>query len=104
MTALLSEERSIIHVTSPLVMPIDRALSSGIRTLLGRGARVIVLDLAQVSHIDAAGVGELLCSYNIMVALHGVLRIVHVTPLVREVLTRAGVFGLLTGDDEIERV
>lgn len=101
---ICSREYCTIQVTRSLVMPIGRELRSGVRSLLGRGERVIVLDLAQVSDIDAAGVGELLRTYKMMVAMDGVLRIVHATPAVREVLTRAGVFGLLSADAQDEGV
>jgi anti-anti-sigma factor len=63
---------------------------------LRRGERVIVLDLSGVSTIDAAGVGQLVRAYNVTNAANAMLRIVNVPRRVREVLERAGLFGLLT--------
>jgi anti-anti-sigma factor len=62
-----------------------------------RGERDIVLDLARVSKIDAAGVGELVRAYNMSRAADGALRIVHATQWVREVLERVQLFELLSG-------
>lgn len=59
-----------------------------------------MLDLAQVSRIDAAGVGELVRVYNMAAAAHGTLRIVHATPWVRSILERTGVFDLLSGGEQ----
>jgi anti-anti-sigma factor len=64
--------------------------------LLRRGERAIVLDLARVSSIDAAGIGELVRAYNITAAMDGELRIMHATKRVRELLERAGLFDRLT--------
>jgi anti-anti-sigma factor len=66
-----------------------------VRTLLRRGERRIVLDLAGVSRIDAAGIGELVRAYNIAIASNGALRIVNTTPRVREMLERVGLFDRL---------
>jgi anti-anti-sigma factor len=68
------------------------------RGLLRRGERDIVLDLARVSSIDAAGVGELVRAYNLAAAMDGLLRVAHVTKRVREMLERAGLLTFLNGD------
>ena len=65
--------------------------------LLLHGERDIVLDLACVARIDAAGVGELIRAYNTSAAAGGSLRIVHATRWVREVLERVQLFELLSG-------
>jgi anti-anti-sigma regulatory factor len=72
-------------------------LQNTVRALLLRGERDIVLDLARVSRIDAAGVGELIRAYNMSIAADGSLRIVHATEWVREVLERLQLFELLSG-------
>jgi anti-anti-sigma regulatory factor len=64
--------------------------------LLRRGDRLIVLDLAGVRRIDAAGVSELVRAYNMAVAAQAGLRIVHSTAWVREILQRVGLFEILT--------
>jgi anti-anti-sigma factor len=98
--APLSHTSCVVSVHGPLRMPIDRELRHRIRSLLRRGNRRIVLDLAAVSRIDAAGVGELIRVYNMTVAVHGVLRIVHATDWVREILERVTLFDLLSGAGE----
>ena len=84
-------------------MPVDRALRDNVRALLRRGERVIVLDLAEVTRIDAAGVGELVRAFNLTAAVNGRLRITNASPWVREVLERAGVFDLLSGEVEAKK-
>jgi anti-anti-sigma regulatory factor len=76
---------------------LTRDLQLTIWALLLRGQRDIVLDLAHVTRIDAAGVGELIRAYNMTVAAEGSLRIVHATTWVREVLERVQLFDLLSG-------
>jgi anti-anti-sigma factor len=77
--------------------PVTGELRHRVHELLRRGERRIVLNLACVSRIDAAGAGELVRAYNVTVAANGMLQIVHANPWVREVLTRAGLFQLLSG-------
>jgi anti-anti-sigma factor len=57
-----------------------------------------MLDLARVSRIDAAGVGELVRAYNMTTAAGGVLRIANATTMVRELLELAGLFELMGGE------
>jgi anti-anti-sigma factor len=87
----------IVSVQGPLRRPVSRALRDSVRAFLRGGERVIVVDLADVTRIDAAGVGELVRAFNLTAAANGRLRIVNASPWVREVLDRAGVFGLLAG-------
>lgn len=87
-----------VSVEDALRVPLlTRALRKRIRTLLHGGERAIVLDLARVSRIDAAGVGELVRAYNMTTTANGVLRVVHATRWVREILQRVGLFDLLSG-------
>jgi anti-anti-sigma factor len=76
-------------------LPSNGELAHLVRTLFRRGARTIVLDVARVSKVDAAGIGELVRAYNVAVAGNGVLRIVNTNPWVRELLERVGLFGRL---------
>ena len=76
-------------------LPFTESCRHMVRTLLRRGERRIVLDLAGVSRIDAAGIGELVRAYNIAIASNGALRIVNTTPRVREMLERVGLFDRL---------
>jgi anti-anti-sigma factor len=76
-------------------LPFNGELPHMVRTLLRRGERRIVLDLAGVSRIDAAGIGELVRAYNIASASNSALRIVNTTPRVREMLERVGLFDRL---------
>ena len=87
---------SIVDVQGPLRVPVNQALRHEVRAALRRGERRILLNLARVSRIDAAGVGQLVRAYNMTSAANGVLRIVHATPWVRDILDRVGLFDLLS--------
>jgi anti-anti-sigma factor len=96
------EERSpsvsILHVGGSLRVPFDVELQWSVHAILRRGVRRVVLNLAAVSDLDAGGVGELLHLFNMAAAAHAELRIANACPRVRELLDRARVFDLLTGD------
>lgn len=64
---------------------------------------MIVLDLGEVTRIDAAGVGELVRTFNLTAVANGRLRVTNASPWVQEVLERAGVFHLLAGEVEAEQ-
>jgi anti-anti-sigma factor len=96
MTALsLPDGSHTLYVGDSLRTPLDRALRHSVRALLRSGWRHIVLDLARVSAVDAAGIGELVRAYNMTAALNGALRIVHATTRVRVILERVGLLDLL---------
>jgi len=50
----------VIHIEGPLRVPMIGHVRHKVAALLRRGERKILLNLAQVSDLDAAGVGELL--------------------------------------------
>ena len=91
----VSQDVSIVDVGGPRVS-VNGELRHRVLFLLRRGDRHIVLNLARVSRIDAAGVGELVRAYNVAMAAHGVLRIAFVTRPVRSVLKRVGLFEILS--------
>jgi anti-anti-sigma factor len=97
-----SQNLRIVHIEGPLRAPLNRKLRHRVRALLRHGERSIVLDLARVSRIDAAGLGELVRVYNMTTAANGILRIVHATAWVGEILERVGLLDLLSGDTESE--
>lgn len=79
-------------------LPFNGELPYMVRALLRRGNRRIVLDLAVVWRIDAAGIGDLVRAYNIAIAANAALRIANTTPRVREMLERVGLFERLNAD------
>ena len=100
---LCRKNSGIVPVDGALRVPVNLAVRDSVRTLLRQGERVIVLDLAAVTRIDAAGVGELVRAFNMAAAVNGRLRIANASRWVRKVLERAGVFDLLTGEVEAEQ-
>jgi len=90
----------IVAVKGPLRVPINREVRDNVRALLRQGERGIVLDLSEVTRIDAAGVGELVRVFNVTAAVNGRLRITNANPWVHQVLERTGLFDVLTGEVE----
>ena len=88
---------SILHVSGPLRVPLDLELQRTVHAILRR-VRRIVLNLGAVSDLDAGGVGELVHLFNMAREAHTELRIANARPRVRELLDRAHVFDLLSGD------
>jgi anti-anti-sigma factor len=67
-----------------------------VQALIDRGDRTIVLNLARVSQVDAAGIGELVDVYKMAIAAHRALRIAHTPRRVQRILDRVGLFNLLS--------
>ena len=88
----------VIRVEGPLHAPVSNGLRHAIWNVVdNRGAAAaVVLDLAEVSEIDAAGVGELVYLYNLVTESNGTFRIMNPTRYVRHVLARVGLLELLT--------
>jgi anti-anti-sigma factor len=98
----LSYDVAVVHIEGPLRLPMKADLPHKVQGLLRSGQRRILLDLARVPAIDAAGVGELVRAYNKAAAANGRLRIVHLTAYVRVILHRVGLLRLLSADSEFE--
>jgi anti-anti-sigma factor len=90
------EDVTVVHVNNLLRSPVAEDLQERVETLLRSGKRNILLDLAEVSDIDAAGLGELVRAYNMTVAANGVLRITNSFGRVRAALVVVDLFDLLT--------
>jgi anti-anti-sigma factor len=99
-----TQDVCVIYLDGPFCAPLTGELRHRVQTLLGQGAQTILLDLARVSRIDAAGVGQLVRAYNIARAAQRVLQITQVRPWVRIVLELVGLFDVLSAgrqDDEL---
>jgi anti-anti-sigma factor len=86
----------VVNVDDRLRMPLNRELRHRVRAVLRGGERTVVLNLAGVSSLDAAGVGELVRAYNMALAVNARVTIVHAGGAVSEILERVGLFGLLS--------
>jgi len=62
------------------------ALRRGIRELVDGGSRKIVLDMAEVDYMDSSGLGELFASHTTVRSVGGQLKLLNVSPRVRELL------------------
>ena len=89
------ERISVVQVEGPLRTPVSPSLRQDVLARLARGERTLVINLAGVNDIDAAGVGELVRIFNMAIAEGAVLRLTHVAPRIREMLRRLGLSLLL---------
>jgi anti-anti-sigma factor len=80
----------------PLRVLLTGELRHRILERLRRDQHAIVVDLTNVTSIDAGGVGQLVCAYNIAAAAEGTLHVEHANPRVRGLLERAGLYALLS--------
>jgi len=87
-----------LYLEGSLNAPVTRALLDNVTTTLRRGVDLIVLDLAGIDTIDAAGVGELVRAYKMAVAAHCQLQIVHGSGWIREMLKRVALSEVLIDD------
>ena len=85
-----------MRIEGPLRVPVSAKLRERVEALLERGERRILLDLARVSTVDAAGLGELVGAYNVAAAVDGVVRVSRVPRRVRALLDVARLSDLLT--------
>jgi anti-anti-sigma factor len=87
---------SVVELEGVLRAPVSRELRWRVESLLARGRRCIVLDLANVTDLDAAGLGELVQVYTLAAAVEGELWIRNTTGRARELLDLAGLFEILS--------
>ena len=93
-------DTSVLHLRGRLCAPVDAALRHQVGSLLQRGQRRLLIDLAGLSNLDAAGVGELVCVHNMAAAANGALRISHALDNIRNLIARVGLLGVLGVDEE----
>jgi anti-sigma B factor antagonist len=89
---------AILRIEGPLRAPMHTEVARRVQALLDRGERQLILDLARVSEVDAAGVGELVRAFNRTSAAGGVLQIAHASGRVRTLLDVTGLSKLLAAD------
>jgi len=63
------------------------AIRNAIRDALDSGTKKVVLNLAEVTYIDSAGIGELMRTYTSVMEAGGRLKLLHLTKGIRELLT-----------------
>lgn len=61
-------------------------LREGIRELMAKGSRKILLNLAGVSYIDSSGIGELVSAFTSVTNQGGQLKLLNLTKRVKDLL------------------
>ena len=62
-------------------------LKDKVRSLIQQGRRKLLIDLSDVFYVDSAGLGELVQAYVTTKNAGGVLKLVHVTTRLKDLLT-----------------
>jgi anti-anti-sigma factor len=88
---------SVVPVKGTLLAPVGTDVSRKVEARIRRGERDVLLDLSQLTDIDAAGLGELVRAFNAAQASGGAVRIAHANRRVRQLLQVAGLFTMLGG-------
>jgi anti-anti-sigma factor len=91
----LSREETVLHFRGALRAPTSGDLVRHVETLLENGDRAIILSLAGVSDLDAAGVGALVRARHLIEAAGGQFRVVGAAGRTRVVLARTGLLRIL---------
>ena len=84
-----------VRVIGQLCAPSASALRRAVTALLLDGERYILLDLAAVTDLDAAGIGELVHVSNLTTAAGGTLQIARARTSVRRLLDGVGLLRVL---------
>ena len=58
-----------------------------VRDLLNSGSKKIILNLAEITYIDSAGIGELVSTYTTVVNNGGRLKLLNLTKKIHQLLT-----------------
>ena len=95
-TSETDSRSATLRVEGTLRSPIDVVLRSKVEALLYGGVRRVLLDLSDMSDIDAAGVGELIRIFNMAAAVGGGMEIAGASRHVHRMLDVSGVLTLLT--------
>ena len=94
---------ALVRVGGSLRAPVGLELRRQVEDLLRRGQRALVIDLAHVADLDAAGIGELAHLYREALAADAALRLANAGERVRRLLDRAGLLELLSQDPAARR-
>ncbi len=80
-------------------------LREGIRELMGKGSRKILLNLGEVSYIDSSGIGELVSAFTSVANQGGQLKLLNLTKRVRDLLQITKLYTVFdVYDDEAKAV
>lgn len=78
---------TVIDVTGRITLGEGSSnLREGIRDLVGKGNKKILLNLGEVSYIDSSGIGELVSGFTSVANQGGQLKLLKLTKRVRDLL------------------
>jgi anti-anti-sigma factor len=90
------EDICVLQIQGTLRVPMNSELRDTVAALLHRSQRRLLLDLARLTAIDAAGVGELIHAFTLTNTAGGVLQVARARWHVRHLLDISGVLDKLS--------
>ena len=83
----------------------DTILKDKLRSLVQQGRRKLLLNLANVSYVDSAGLGAIVQCYTTVTNQGGAMKLVHVTKRIKDLLAITKLLTVFdTYDNEAEAV
>ena len=83
----------------------DAVLKDKLRSLVEQGHRKLLLNMADVSYVDSAGLGAIVQSYTTVTNQGGALKLVHLTKRIKDLLAITKLITVFeTYDNEAEAV
>lgn len=76
------------------------ALRSGVQDALAAGSKKIILNLAGVSYVDSAGLGEIVGSYTTVRNAGGDLKLLNLTKKIKDLLVITKLVTILDVEDD----
>jgi anti-sigma B factor antagonist len=77
----------VLELTERLTVETEAALKDAVRRQLDAGRKHLVLDLARVPYVDSCGLGTMVQAYVSAHRAGGFVKLLNVTPRVRQLLT-----------------
>jgi len=95
-------EVTILTLSGKVIRGGEVILREAVDTILGQGARQIVIDLAEVPHIDSAGLGQLVSSYTYAQQRHAEIKLANLMGRVRDLLEITYLTGVFESYDSVD--
>jgi anti-sigma B factor antagonist len=81
----------------------DVLLRKHVKTLIEKGEKNVLVNMADVSYMDSSGIGELIASYTTVARKGGKMKLVNLSPKIKDILQITqlmSVFDIYDDEDE----
>lgn len=78
---------TVLELSGNFTMEGNAEFKKHVMTTIDAGARKLILDLERVPYMDSSGLGELVSCYTALQQVKGHLKLLHLTPRLKALLT-----------------